>query len=70
MESTPSRMNWLAKSEYYYNRIMTIDEVFDKVDKVTQDDIINLAGRFFRDEYLTLAVIGDMQELPIKEIHC
>jgi predicted Zn-dependent peptidase len=70
MESTTSRMSWLAKSEFYYDRVMTIDEIFDKVDKVTQDDIINLAGRFFRDEYLTLAVIGDMQELPIKEIHC
>lgn len=70
MESTSSRMSWLAKSEFYYGRVMTIDEIFDKVDKVTQDDIINLAGRFFRDEYLTLAVIGDMEELPIKEIHC
>jgi predicted Zn-dependent peptidase len=70
MESTPSRMNWLAKSEHYYNRVMTIDEVFDKVDKVTQDDIIRLANKFFQDEYLTLAVIGDMEELAIKEIHC
>jgi predicted Zn-dependent peptidase len=70
MESTSSRMSWMAKSEYYYNRIMTIDEVFDKVDKVTQDDIIRLANKYFRDEYLTLAVIGDLEELPVKELHC
>jgi predicted Zn-dependent peptidase len=70
MESTSSRMSWLAKSEFFYDRVMTIDEIFDKVDKVTQDDIIRLASQFFRDEYLTLAVIGDMEELPIKEIHC
>ncbi|KPJ69341.1 hypothetical protein AMJ44_04010 [candidate division WOR-1 bacterium DG_54_3] len=70
MESTSSRMNWLAKSQFYYNRVMTIDEIFEKVDKVTQDDIIKLANQFFRDEYLTLAVIGDLEELPIKEIHC
>jgi len=70
LESTSSRMNWLAKSEYYYGRTMTIDEVFEKVDKVKQDDIIRLANKFFRDEYLTLAVIGDLEELPIKEIHC
>ncbi len=63
-------MNWLAKSEFYYGRIMTIDEVFDKVDKVAQDDIIRLANKFFQDKYLTLAVIGDLDELPIKEIHC
>ncbi|MEE8637484.1 MAG: pitrilysin family protein [Candidatus Margulisiibacteriota bacterium] len=70
MEATSSRMNWLAKSEYYYDRTMTIDEIFEKVDKVTQDDIISLANKFFQDEYLTLAVIGDLEELPIKEIHC
>jgi predicted Zn-dependent peptidase len=70
MESSSSRMSWLAKSEFYYNRCMTIDEVFDKVDKVTNDDIIKLANKFFQDKFLTLAVIGDMEELPIKEIHC
>jgi predicted Zn-dependent peptidase len=63
-------MSWLAKSEFYYNRTMTIDEIFKKVDKIKRDDIINLANQFFRDEYLTLAVIGDLEELPIKELHC
>ncbi len=70
MESTSARMSWLAKSEFYYNRTMTIDEIFKKVDKVTQDDIVKLANQFFKDEYLTLAVIGDLEELPVKEIHC
>ncbi|OGB87401.1 hypothetical protein A3H38_01795 [candidate division WOR-1 bacterium RIFCSPLOWO2_02_FULL_46_20] len=70
LESTASRMMWSARSEYYFGRVITIEEIFDKVDKVTQDDIIRLANKFFRDEYLTLAVIGDMKKLPIKEIHC
>lgn len=70
LESTSSRMSWMAKSELYYNRIITIDEVFEKVDKVTNDDIIRLANLYFRDEYLTLAVIGDLEELPVKELHC
>lgn len=70
LESTSARMSWLAKSQYYYGKTMTIDEIFAKVDKVTQDDIIRMANKFFRDEYLTLAVIGDMDSLPIKEIHC
>ncbi|MFC1510761.1 M16 family metallopeptidase [Candidatus Margulisiibacteriota bacterium] len=70
MEATSARMSWLARSEFYYNRVMTIDEVFDKVDKITQDDIVRLANHYFRDEHLTLAVIGDMWKLPVKEIHC
>jgi predicted Zn-dependent peptidase len=70
LESTSSRMSYMAKSEFYYNRVITIDEVFEKIDKVTQDDIIRLAHQYFKDEYLTLAVIGDLEELPIKELHC
>jgi len=70
LESSSSRMNWLAKSEFYYGKIKTIDEVFEKIDKVTQADIIRLANKYFRNEYLTLAVIGDLDELPIKEIKC
>jgi predicted Zn-dependent peptidase len=70
LESTSSRMSWLAKSQFYYDRIMTIDEIFEKVDKVANDDIIRLANEFFRDEYLTLAVIGDMERLPVKELRC
>ncbi|MGB9613433.1 MAG: M16 family metallopeptidase [Candidatus Margulisiibacteriota bacterium] len=70
LESTSSRMSYMAKSEFYYNRVITIDEVFEKVDKVTQEDIVRLANQYFRDEYLTLAVIGDLEELPVKELHC
>ncbi|MBN2058751.1 MAG: insulinase family protein [Candidatus Saganbacteria bacterium] len=70
LESTAARMNWLAKSEFYYGRTMTIDEIFTKVDKVTNDHVIELAERFFRDEYLNLTVIGDLADLPVKELHC
>ena len=70
LESTSSRMNWMSKSEFYFNRLRTIDEIFEKVDRVSQDDIIRLAQKYFQDQYLTLAVIGDLKELPIKEIHC
>ncbi len=70
LESTSSRMSYIARSEFYYDRVITIDEVFEKIDKVTNDDIVRLANQYFRDEYLTLAVIGDMEELPVKELHC
>ncbi|MFH1825945.1 MAG: pitrilysin family protein [bacterium] len=70
MESTTSRMSWLARSEFYYGRAMTIEEVFDKVDKVTNDDIIRLANNHFQNKMLTLAVIGDLRKLPFKELRC
>lgn len=70
LESTAARMSYIMRSEFYYDRVITIDEVFDKIDKVTNDDIIRLANQYFRDEFLTLAVIGDMEELPIKALKC
>jgi predicted Zn-dependent peptidase len=70
LESSSSRMGYIAKSELYYGRTVSIDELFGKIDKVTNGDIIRLANQYFRDEFLTLAVIGDLDELPIKEIKC
>ncbi|MFA5839605.1 MAG: pitrilysin family protein [Candidatus Margulisiibacteriota bacterium] len=70
LESTSSRMSWLAKSQLYHQRIQTIDEVFEKVDKVTNDDIVRMANDYFKNEYLTLAVIGDLEELPKIELSC
>ncbi len=68
LESTISRMSWLAKSEFYHGRSVTVDEIFAKVDKITNEDIIRLANRFFQEKYLTLAVIGDLKKLPFKTL--
>jgi predicted Zn-dependent peptidase len=68
MESSPSRMNWLAKSYFYYGRVMTVEEVFEKIDRVTQADIIKLANNYLKNEYLTLAVIGDLDKLPLDRL--
>jgi len=70
LESTSSRMSWLAKSEFYHNRVTTIDEIFEKVEKVSQEQIIELANKYFQDKYLTLAVIGDLKKLPFKSLSC
>jgi len=70
MESTASRMSYLAKTEFYYQRAITIDEIFEKVDRVTNEDIIKLACKYLKDEYLTLTVIGDLTEPPVKKLSC
>ncbi len=70
LESTSSRMSYSSRSEFYHGRVITIDEIFEKVNKVTNEDILRLANQYFRDEYLTLAVIADMEELPVKKLSC
>jgi len=69
LESTSSRMSWISRSEFYYDRSITIDEVFSKVDKITRDDIIKVANEFLRDDQMSLAMIGDFKgKKPIREL--
>ena len=68
LESTSSRMGYLAKSQLYFGRIITIDEIFDKVDKLTLDDIVAAANKYIKDEYLTLTAIGDLTEKEMPQV--
>jgi predicted Zn-dependent peptidase len=68
LESTSSRMSWLARSQFLYGRVVTIDEIFDKIDKVTSDDIIKAANKYLKDDELTLTVIGDIKESEMPKI--
>lgn len=72
LESTSSRMSYISKSELYYGRIVTIDELFAEINKVTVDDVIEAAKYYLNNKYLNLAVIGDFKdgEQPVKEISC
>ena len=70
LESSSSRMGFMARSELYHDRIQTVDEIFEAINKVDRDDIVRLANQYFRDEDLTLVVIGDLDELPVKELKC
>ena len=68
LESSNSRMNYIAKSLYYHKRVIPIDEIIENIDKVTNEDIIRVAVECFRQELLNMVVIGDLEELPIKKL--
>jgi predicted Zn-dependent peptidase len=68
LESTSSRMSYLAKSQFYFGRIITIDEIFGKVDRLTLDDIMAAANKYLKDEYLTLTAIGDISEKEMPQV--
>jgi len=64
LESSSSRMSYMAKSEFFHGRTITVEEIFEKIDKVTNEDVIRLAESVFKKDYLTLTVIGDLQTCP------
>ncbi|OGC06423.1 hypothetical protein A2526_06745 [candidate division WOR-1 bacterium RIFOXYD2_FULL_36_8] len=63
LESSSARMSYIAKSEFFHKKTIFIEEIFNKIDKISQKDIIRLAQKIFDDKYLTLAVIGDVSDV-------
>jgi predicted Zn-dependent peptidase len=62
MESTDNRMTALAKNEIYFGRQMTPEEIIDRIDGVSREEIRALAGRMFKPGLMTIAAIGPVSE--------
>jgi predicted Zn-dependent peptidase len=58
LEDTHSVAAWLGGQEALLREVRTLDEILERIDAVSTDDIQRLAGRIFVDDWLRLAVIG------------
>mgnify|MGYP003349085825 CR=1 FL=1 len=58
MEDTRAVSNWLGGQELLIGHVLTPDEVVEKIDTVTVAETQRVAGRLFRPERLSLAVVG------------
>ncbi len=58
MESTSNRMTRLGKSELVHREILSLDELVERIDKVTLGDIHKLAKILLAPEKMTLTIIG------------
>ncbi|MCW9708931.1 M16 family metallopeptidase [Fodinibius salsisoli] len=57
LESMSSRMRRLAKSEIYFNRYITLDELIENIDGVQSDEVQHFAQNFFQGEIFSEAVL-------------
>ncbi|MBC7106490.1 MAG: insulinase family protein, partial [Firmicutes bacterium] len=58
LESVSTRMSRLAKSELYLRRHLTPEEVVERIERVTEDDVRQLAAGMLRPEDFSVAVVG------------
>ncbi len=58
LEGTFNRMSRMARSMMFHNRIVTTNEILDKVDEVTAEDIQALAQQTFVEDTSAMAVLG------------
>lgn len=53
LENTTNRMIRLANSMMYYNRFVTVDEIIEKIEKVTAEQILEVARETLTEDVLT-----------------
>ncbi len=58
MESTDSRMNRLAKGEFYFGRYIPLDEIIGSMEKVTATELQATAEQIINPERLTIVALG------------
>ncbi len=56
-ESTSNRMNRLAKSELYFNRYISLDELVENIDSVTSEQLLSFSGEFFNADLFSEALL-------------
>jgi len=62
MEESNAQATFYGAQELTENRILTLDEIFAKIEAVTADDILRAAKDIFRSEKLNLALIGPFKD--------
>jgi len=65
LESSTARMSNLARQEMYFDRFYSMDELLEKIEKVTAEDVKTLANEFFHTESIAVTVLGNLNGLKL-----
>ena len=60
LESSKGKMSRMANSYLLYDKVIDIDEIIEKIEKITLEDIKKTAEYLFREEYYSYTVLGDI----------
>ncbi|MDD5711329.1 MAG: pitrilysin family protein [Smithellaceae bacterium] len=58
LESTDNRMTRLAKNELCFGHPISVDEVISSIDRVTAEEVMNMAREMFNPGIVSIAAIG------------
>jgi predicted Zn-dependent peptidase len=68
MESTDNRMTRLAKNEFCFGRQILWDEVVDRIEAVSPQDIHGLAEEMFVPDRLSMVAVGRVSPGVVEEM--
>jgi predicted Zn-dependent peptidase len=72
LESTSSRMSNLARQELFFGRFYTVDQMVESIEKITAEEIQQIAEDFFSRKQVGLSVLGRLNGLAVtpEELVC
>lgn len=65
LESSTARMSNLARQELYFDRFYSMDEIMDRVEAVSAEEITTLAQEYFEPSSIAITVLGNLNGLKI-----
>src|ERR1700692_3599078 len=63
LESSTARMSNLARQEMYYDHFYGLDELIERIEAVTAEDLQDLAQEFFKTESIAVTALGNLSGL-------
>jgi len=66
MESSDAQASFYGMQELLKNDIISMEDIFKKIDNVTPEDIMSIAKDIFKNEKLNMALIGPFKNKEIK----
>jgi predicted Zn-dependent peptidase len=65
LESSTARMSNLARQEMYFDRFYSLDELIQKIEAVTAEELQELANNFFQTENIAVTILGNLNGLRL-----
>jgi predicted Zn-dependent peptidase len=65
LESSTARMSNLARQEMYFDHFQDLDELIEKIEAVSAENLQALAQEFFKTEAVAVTALGNLNGLKI-----
>jgi predicted Zn-dependent peptidase len=72
LESSTSRMSNLARQQMHFNYFFGMQEILDKVESITEDQVLAMANHLFQPELVAVTLLGrlDGVKLTRNQLEC
>jgi predicted Zn-dependent peptidase len=65
LESSMSRMSNLARQQMYFERFFGLDEIIERVEAVTEEEVMRMASSLFQPERVAVTLLGRLDGLHL-----